>query len=51
MFGTKMDPVPYITAAYGIGIFIILAYSVWQLKLRKKLRALEAAIHEGGAGR
>ncbi|MBC7661904.1 MAG: hypothetical protein H7249_19605 [Chitinophagaceae bacterium] len=51
MFGTQTDPVPYMAAAYGIGIFVLLAYSGWQLSLRKKLRALEIAVHEGATNR
>ncbi|MES2744705.1 MAG: hypothetical protein V4655_04720 [Bdellovibrionota bacterium] len=49
MYGTPTDPIPYIAAAYGIGIFILVFYSVWQIRTRKKLRALESAIHETGA--
>jgi hypothetical protein len=49
MYGTPTDPIPYITAAYGIGIFILVSYAAWQLRARKRLRALERAIHETGA--
>ena len=49
MFGAKTDPVPYMVAAYGIGIVILLVYSLWQVRLRNKLRALELAVHEGGS--
>lgn len=51
MYGTPTDPIPYISAAYGLGILILVGYSVWQLRLRKKLRALEQAIDESGSER
>lgn len=44
MYGTPTDPIPYITAAYGIGILVLGTYSLWQVRDRKKLRALESAI-------
>lgn len=47
MYGTPTDPIPYIAAAYGIGIGTLLSYGLLQLKLRKKLRALEIALLEG----
>ena len=47
MFGTQTDPIPYIAAAYGIGIVLILGYALVQIKLRKKLRALDQALHSG----
>ncbi len=45
--GPKTDPLPFIQAAYGIGILLILGYAAVQLRLRKKLRALESAVNEG----
>ncbi len=51
MYGTPTDPIPYITAAYGIGLGTLILYSLWQVRLRKRLRALESAIHEAGAKR
>lgn len=48
MYGTPTDPIPYISAAYGLGIFILVAYGALQIRLRRKLRALEGAIQETG---
>lgn len=48
MYGTPTDPTPYIAAAYGLGVLILGGYSLWQLRTRKKLRALESAINESG---
>lgn len=48
MYGTPTDPIPYIAAAYGLGIMILAVYGVVQLRLRKKLRALESAIAAPG---
>ena len=46
MFGIKTDPTPYITAAYAVGILLIVGFSVLQLRFRKKLKALEDAMKE-----
>ncbi len=51
MYGTPTDPIPYITAAYGIGLSTLVLYSLWQIRLRKKLRALEGAILEAGVSK
>ncbi len=43
MFGEGMDPVPFISAAYGIAAVTLATYAVWQVKLRQRLRLLEQA--------
>lgn len=50
-FGARTDPMPFIAAAYCIGILLIATYAVFQLKLRSKLRALELALKEGDSPR
>ncbi len=47
-FGGRTDPFPFILAAYSLTAFALLAYSIWQVQLRKRLRMLEAALQEGG---
>jgi hypothetical protein len=47
-FGGRTDPFPFILAAYSLTAFLLIAYSLWQIQLRKKLRMLEAALKEGG---
>ncbi len=47
MYGNQTDPVPYIVAAYGIGIVLLLIYGAVQVKVRTKLRALDQALHSG----
>jgi hypothetical protein len=51
MYGTPTDPIPYIAAAYGLGIILMFIYGSWQIRLRKKLRALESALNEGEISR
>ena len=48
MFGSRTDPLPFIQAAYGLGILFIVVYAALQLKLRNRLRALERAVQDGG---
>lgn len=43
MFGAGMDPVPFISSAYGIALVALASYGFWQLRLRRQLRQLEQA--------
>lgn len=43
-FGTGMDPIPYIFAAYALGSALILGYAFWVLLQRRRLKLLLVAV-------
>ena len=46
MIGQAMDPSPFLAAAYGGASLLFLGYAFWQLRLRQRLRQLQAAAEE-----
>ena len=50
MIGEGMDPVPFISAAYGCAALLLLSYAYWQLRLRKRLRQLQEVAEQTRLG-
>ena len=46
MFGENIDPTPFIASTYVLGTVLIGGFALLQLRLRQKLRMLEAALKE-----
>lgn len=41
-----MNPMPYLGAAYGLAVVLLVGYAVWSSRLRRKLEATVAVIRE-----
>lgn len=41
-----MNPMPYLAAAYGIALGLLVGYGLWSQRLRHKLEATVAVIRE-----
>lgn len=44
MYGAGTDPMPYIMAAYGIGMLALVGFFAWTLWSSRRLRAYLAVI-------
>lgn len=42
--GEGLDPVPFITAAYGVAIVLIGGFTAWTIKQRKQLRQMQVVV-------
>lgn len=45
MYGVGTNPMPYIMAAYAIGMVALVGFFVWGLWSRKRLRVYLAVVH------
>lgn len=44
MYGEGTDPLPFLAAAYLLGVILLGGYSLWIWQQRKRLRAYLAAV-------
>ena len=42
-YGEGIDPIPYISAAYGLAVILLGGYATWIIAERRKLKALKVA--------
>ena len=43
-YGEGLDPVPYISAAYGIAALLLGGFTAWIIIQRRQLRTLQQAV-------
>lgn len=42
-YGEGLNPIPYISASFGVAVFLLVGYGAWIIAERRKLKALKIA--------